>query len=100
MDRVRGAKYFTKIDLREAFRLLRIRAGDEWKTAFQTPFGLFEFLVMPFGLCNAPASFQSYVDRALQGLEDELVAYLDDILIFGSTLDELREHTYHCLQRL
>ena len=55
---------------------------------------------MSFGLYNAPALFQSYIDKALQGLEDKLVAYLDNILIFGSILDELHEHTYHCLQRL
>jgi len=55
---------------------------------------------MPFGLCNTPASFQSYVDRALQGLENELVTYLDDILIFDLTLNKLHKHTYYCLQRL
>ena len=65
-----------------------------------TLFELFRFLVMPFGLCNVPASFQSYVDQALQGLERELVAYLDNILIYGSTLDELQTRTRYYLQCL
>ena len=56
---------------------------------FKMPFGLFKFLIMPFRLYNTPALFQSYIDQALQGLEDELIAYLDNILIFGSTLEKL-----------
>lgn len=100
LDRIRGARFFTRIDLRETFHLIRIRQGDEWKTAFRTPFGLYEFNVMPFGLCNAPATFQAYIDHAMQGLENELVVYLDDILIHAETLDELRTRTRHCLDRL
>ena len=53
------------------------------------PFGLFEFLVMPFGLCNTSASFQSYLDQALKGLENELITYLDNILVYGAILEEL-----------
>ena len=101
LDRVRGAKYFVKLDLRDAYHLIRIREGDEWKTAFKTRYGLFEWLVMPFGLCNTPATFQSYIDQALEGLVDEeLVAYLDDILIYGDTLEEVQERTKRCLARL
>ncbi|KKA21648.1 Transposon-encoded protein with TYA [Rasamsonia emersonii CBS 393.64] len=101
LDRVRKAKYFVKLDLRDGFHHIRIRKGDEWKTAFKTRYGLFEWLVMPFGLCNAPATFQRYIDQALHGLiDEELIAYLDDILIYGSTLEEVQERTRHCLQRL
>ena len=100
LDWPQNTKYFTKIDLCEAFHLLRIRKNNKWKTAFRTLFGLFEFLVMPFGLCNTPASFQSYIDQALQGLEEELMAYLDDILIFGIILKELHTCTRCCLLRL
>ncbi len=57
LDHLSGARVFTKVDVKNAYYRLRIRGGDEWKTAFQTRYGLFEYLVMPFGLTNAPASF-------------------------------------------
>jgi hypothetical protein len=57
LDRLRSAKVFTRVDLRSAYYLLRVRKGDKWKTAFLTPFGHFQFNVMPFGLTNAPATF-------------------------------------------
>ena len=101
IDKVAGARYFTKLDLIEAYYLIRIRKGDEYKTAFKTPFGLFEYLVIPFGLCNAPATFQAFIDRVLADqLNTELIAYLDDILIFGDTLEELQARTTRCLAKL
>ncbi|KAG9767324.1 hypothetical protein KCU88_g7470, partial [Aureobasidium melanogenum] len=82
IDKLAGAKYFVKLDLIEAYYLVRLREGDEPKTAFKTPWGLWEYLVMPFGLCNAAATFQGYIDEALKDqLLTELIAYLDDILI-------------------
>lgn len=92
LDRLTGARYFTSLDLKDAYHRIRISAGDEWKTAFRTRYGHFEYLVMPFGLTNAPATFQAYINRALAGLVDHLcVVYLDDILIYTHS-DELEEH--------
>ena len=83
LDRLSGARYYTTLDLKDAYYRLRIRAGDEWKTAFRTRYGHFEYLVMPFGMANAPATFQAYINKALAGLLDTIcVVYLDDILIY------------------
>ncbi|OQE16552.1 hypothetical protein PENFLA_c027G03970 [Penicillium flavigenum] len=83
LDRLSGAKCFSKVDVKDAYYRIRLREGDEWKTAFRTRYGHFEYIVMPFGLSNAPATFQSYIHIALAGLVDVIcVAYLDDILVF------------------
>lgn len=75
-----GAKIFSKLDLRNAYHLVRIREGDEWKTAFITHLGHFEHLVMPLGLINAPAVFQALVNDVLRDLLNRVVfVYLDDI---------------------
>ena len=65
VESFRGARFFTKLDLRSAYNLVRIRGGDEWKTAFSTTSGHYEYCVMPYGLKNAPAVFQSFVDEIL-----------------------------------
>ena len=70
LDRLRSAKHFTQLDLKDAYHRLRIREGDEWKTAFRTRYGHFEYCVMPFGLSNAPATFQAYINQALVGVVD------------------------------
>ncbi|CAJ0928623.1 unnamed protein product, partial [Ranitomeya imitator] len=82
--RIKGASWFTKIDLRGAYNLVRIKRGDEWKTAFNMPEGHFEYLVMPFGLSNAPSVFQSFMhDIFREYLDKFLIVYLDDILVFS-----------------
>src|SRR3989440_492878 len=89
-DRFQGAKLFTKLDVRDAYYLVRMKEGEEWKTAFRTRYGHYEYLVMPFGLTNAPATFQSLINATLQEYLDVfVVAYLDDVLIYSAgTLEE------------
>ena len=87
MDRLSKAKRYTKLDLRNAYHRIRIREGDEWKTAFRTRYGHFEYQVMPFGLANAPATFQAHINQVLAGLVDvTCIVYLDDILIYSNDL--------------
>jgi hypothetical protein len=99
--RVPLQRYFTRLDLRSAFNLIRIKAGDEWKTAFRTRYGLFEFLVMPFGLTNAPATCQQFVNDTLREFLDVFCAvYIDDILIYSNSKKEHVEHVRKVLQKL
>lgn len=101
LDRVNGAKVFSKIDLKDAYYRIRIRPGDEWKTAFRTRYGHYEYLVMLFGLTNAPAAFQAYINQALRGLVDDFcIVYLDDILIFSKTEEEHVEYLKLVCERL
>lgn len=95
------ASVFSKLDLRNAYHLIRIREGDEWKTAFNTPFGHFEYLVLPFGLTNAPAVFQCLVNDVLRDMINVFcVVYLDDILIFSKNHRDHVKHVRLVLQRL
>ncbi len=71
--RLQGAFFFTKLDLRNAYHLVHIREGDEWKTAFNTPRGHFEYRVLPFGLSNAPAVFQALVNDVLRDMLDQFI---------------------------
>lgn len=85
------AKWFTKLDVKSAFHRLRIREGDEWMTAFRCRLGLFEWLVTPFGLINAPASFQRFINENLrEHLDLNATVYMDDVLIY--TAGDENEH--------
>jgi hypothetical protein len=64
IDRVQRAYYFSKIDLKDAYYRLRIKVGDEWKTAFRTRYSYYKFLVVPMGFTNSPATFQAYINKA------------------------------------
>ncbi|KAG1927362.1 retrotransposable element [Pimephales promelas] len=98
---LQGATIFSKLDLRNAYHLVRIKEGDEWKTAFNTPLGHFEYRVLPFGLVNAPAVFQALVNDVLRDMLNVFVfVYLDDILIFSPSLQVHVQHVRRVLQRL
>ncbi|MBW0555850.1 hypothetical protein O181_095565 [Austropuccinia psidii MF-1] len=92
---------FSKIDLRGAYNLLRIKEGDENLTAFRAKYGSYEYLVMPFGLTNAPASFHNLVNDIFADFLDVFVViYLDDIMVFSSSEEEHVKHVTSVLQRL
>jgi hypothetical protein len=86
-DRVRGTRIFTKMDLKNGYHMIHVKKGDEWKTAFRYRYGLYEFMVIPFGLINAPATFQDMMNHILKDLLDEgVVVYIDDVLIYAKTV--------------
>lgn len=102
LERISKAQWFTKLDIIAAFHKIRMAEGQEWMTAFRTRFGLFEWLVTPFGLAGAPSTFQRYINWTLRDfLDDFASAYLDDILIFTSgSRSEHRQHVRKVLERL
>ena len=83
IDQVGGAKCIITLDLTQGYWQVPVEEEDRGKTAFTTPFGLFQFKRMPFGLMGAPATFQTMVDRLLDGLGEFVNAYIDDIVIFS-----------------
>ena len=88
-ERVAGATAFTKLDLKDGYHLIRIRKGDEWKTAFRTRYGHYEYKAMPFALVNAPATFQAMMNTIWREFLDHgVVVYLDDILIYSKSLED------------
>jgi len=100
-DALAGSTIFTKIDLKSGFNLIRMKEGEEWKTAFRSCFGLFEFTVMSFGLANAPATFQAMINHIFKDLIDkELLAYIDDLLIHARNREEHDKVLYEVLKRL
>jgi len=94
INQLHGAKYFTKLDVQWGYQNVQMREGDEWKAAFWMSHGLFEPLVMFFGLTNSPSTFQTMMNEIFQGLimEGVVCMYLNDILIYTKTMDE-----HHCI---
>ncbi len=98
---LQGTTIFTKLDLHNEYHLVRIRAGDEWMTAFNAPTGHYEYQVMPFGLVNAPVVFQTLINDVLRDILNRfLFVYLDDILIFSKKLQEHVQHVHLVLKQL
>ena len=95
------ARIMTVLDVIAAFNNIRIADGHEHRTAFLTKFGLYEYVVMPFGLCNAPATFQAYLNSALHDLLDQIcTAYMDDIIIFSEDEADHDKHVELVLERV
>jgi reverse transcriptase-like protein/integrase-like protein/chromodomain-containing protein/p58 integrase-like protein len=102
LDKLKGARRFTKLDVRWGYNNVRIRDGDQWKAAFKTNRGLFEPTVMFFGLCNSPATFQALMDDIFGDMIGEhiIIVYMDDIFLFAPDEITLAENTKKVLARL
>jgi Reverse transcriptase (RNA-dependent DNA polymerase) len=100
-DRLGGARVFSKLDLKTGFHQIRIRPEDIEKTAFNTKYGQFEYLVMPMGLCNGPETFQTLMNEIFYDCIDEfLVVYMDDLLVFSKNEEDHLKHLNTVLSRL
>ncbi|KAL0187596.1 hypothetical protein M9458_014695, partial [Cirrhinus mrigala] len=101
LEQLRTAKIFTKLDLCSAYNLIRICAGDEWKIAFSTTSGHYEYRVMPFGLVNSPSFFQAFINEVFRDMLNRwVIVYTDDILIYSNSYTEHVKHVRAVLQRL
>ena len=100
-DQFRGARVYSKIDLRTGYHQLRVKETDIPKTVFRTCYGKFEFTVMPFGLTNAPTTFMGLKHRVFQPYLDQfVVVFVDDILIYFQSELEHKDHMRIVLQLL
>jgi hypothetical protein len=100
-DQLKGARAFSKIDLRSGYYQMKIKEVDVAKTAFRTRYGHYEFFVLPFGLTNAPVLFMDLMNRVFQPYLDKfVVVFIDDILVYSNSFEEHEEHLRQTLQTL
>ena len=102
INKLKGAKYFSKMDIHWGYNNICIREGDEWKATFTTPYGLYEPLVMLLGQCNSPPTFQAFMDLTFRDMiaEGWLIIYMDDVLVFAGNLEDCQERTKWVLNRM
>ena len=100
-DKLQGSQVFSKIDLRSGYHQLKVKAEDVKKTAFRKRYGHYEFLVMPFGVTNAPAAFMDLINQIFKTyLDDFVVVFINDIFIYSKSRLELELHLRTVLQTL
>ncbi len=89
INRLSGVKVYIKLDLRDVYYRIRIKKGDEWKIAFRTRYGLWEYVIIFFRLINVSATFQAYINKTLDGLLDTIyIIYIDNIYIYSNFIKE------------
>jgi hypothetical protein len=101
LDQLKNFVYFTRLDLHNGYHQIRVTEHDAWKTVFKTKQGLFEWLFMLFGICNAPTTFMRVMNDVFRPfLDDFVIVYLEDILVFSGTWDEYVRHVKQVLDTL
>jgi hypothetical protein len=101
LDQLKNVVYFTKLDLHNVYHQIKVAEHDAWKTSFKTKHGLFEWLVMPFGLCNALTTFMHVMNDVFRPfLDDFVIVYLYKIIFFSRTWDEHVRHAKQVLDTL
>ncbi len=101
INRLSDVKIYIKLDLRNVYYKIRIKKGDEWKTTFRTRYELWEYVIMSFRLINTPATFQVYINKALDGLLNTIyITYIDDICIYSNSIKNHTNYIRQVLERL